>query len=180
MKDDNPYKSPNAPISAEPPRTDFAWSLRREGILEEVRNNLYPRTRVQQFVIGIIVASAAGMAAFAQGRPAGIPIALCGLVGIIGLAVYYPRPGYRLVGAVSGFLVGGGMVFATIAYVAFASAMSRTWIANAELAIPFVVGGAPGFIVYYLLATRKALREALHSPQSEPSETDRSYPNRAE
>jgi hypothetical protein len=165
MTEGDHYKPSAGRIVDESQRADFDRALRREMILEEVRGNLYPRTQAQRVSMGILFVSLAFVSAvaFFHDHPSTTPLVAAGLIGSFCLAMYYPKPGYHFVGAFSGFVLGVGIVLANVGYLAIARAMSRTFMADFELVMPFAVGCLPGFVLYYLFASRKALRDSLRS-----------------
>jgi hypothetical protein len=141
--------------------------MTREEIIEEVKADLF-RNPSSTFGISVLLITftslipamvvtgfLGGFLSFLREMNFSVLIMIAATGGAIGLALFHPKPGYRPLGFIPGVTLGVGIFVCTITYVRF-----REHLFNIELAVPLLVGAAPGFILYYYLVRSKALEDA--------------------
>jgi hypothetical protein len=87
--------------------------------------------------------------------PLAVDFVIAAIGGAITMAMYYPKPGYRVLGIMPGLLIGPLVMLCVLYYLSF-----REHVLLIELMIPLLVGSAPGILLYKFLVTRKELRAA--------------------
>ena len=135
-------------------------------ILAEVKRNLHPSTTRQNTCLAIIaftivipamtIWGSTGLVAifgFLRELPLAVLFVISSVGGAVALAFWYPDPNYRMLGVIPGILLGLGVFAALFLYTSF-----RQNVLLAELLIPMLAGGAPGYLLYNFLVKRKALR----------------------
>jgi hypothetical protein len=150
----------------------MSYHRRRAIALDELNDNFQansPRKGIaMMFVIFGTMFPALEMAGFGEVFPKLHPVAwmaISGLCGAIGGAIFYPQMRFWFIGALCGALAGPTALVATYFYL-----LPRQEVWSAEFIIPLVLGVAPVFGLYYLLMRFAVVRAALAEDEYDPPE----------
>lgn len=143
----------------------------RDAVLNEVKDNLYPRTSKQNIALAILAFTVIIPSLILWGEEKflfifellGLPplptlVFVCAVGGSVSLSLYYPKPGYFKLGIIPGLIFGIGVLIATNLYLFY-----RHSVFIAELAIPALIGCSPGWFLYQHLIRKKAFKDMEQS-----------------